>query len=253
MTASDTTIHSAARRRIALRHAVMALAVLAAPGCAGLDPEAASDLGGRVFTRAAPQKVQVANDTVAIAGPQGFCVDLRATRDGGEGAFVLMASCAALTGREDAPNPAAPAVLTASVSAEPGTGGRDEDRALSLARFFSSERGRAMLALDGRAESVTVHDMFDRDGVFFLHLSDSSAGAAEGLRNTYWRALFDVNSRLVSASVMSFETQPLDDKTSRAVLRDFAARIRSASAPLGYDAPQDLSNAVARRQGSDGR
>ncbi|ARE40308.1 hypothetical protein RGUI_2167 [Rhodovulum sp. P5] len=201
-------------------------------GCLAAGPEASAGLGGLAFSRAAPQKVQVADDTVVIAGPRGFCVDVRATRDGQQGAFVLMASCAALTGRENAPMPADPAILTASVASRPGTGGREEDRAIRLAQFFTSEAGLAALARDGRADSVVVHRMYERDRLFLIHLTDSSENAGEGLSTTYWRALFEVNDRLVTASVVGFEDRAIDDKTSRAVLRDFAAHIRAESKTL---------------------
>lgn len=181
------------------------------------------------MSRAAPQKVSVAGNTVVISGPYGFCVDDRAMRDSEDGAFVLMASCATITGGQDAPTPTAHVLLTASVAANPGPGGSAEDRALVLAQYFSSEEGRAALARDGRAENVEIHQMFDRDDLFVLHASDRSAGLGAGLRNDYWRAIFDVNGRIVTASVVDFADAPVDDEMRLALLRDFAARIRSES------------------------
>lgn len=212
------------------------LALFALAGCQGGGPGATAGFGGLAFSRAAPQKVAVADDTVAIAGPRGFCVDRTATRDGDAGAFVLMASCAAITGRRNAPVPATDALLTASVAGNPGPGGTPEDRALVLARFFSSDEGRAALARDGRADSVVVEQMFDRDGLFLLRARDRSAGLDAGLRDDYWRAIFDVNGRIVTASVVGFDARPISDAAGLAVLRDFAARIRAESATLVADA-----------------
>ncbi|TCP40610.1 hypothetical protein [Rhodovulum marinum] len=222
--------------RRAGRPVLAGLVALALSGCVAAGPEATTGLGGLLQSRAAPQKVTVAGDTVAIAGPRGFCIDGTATRDGVEGAFVLMASCAAISGRRNAPVPATDALLTASVAANPGPGGTPEDRALVLARFFASDEGRAALARDGRAASVEVVEMFDRDGLFVLRARDRSAGLGAGLRNDYWRAIFDVNGRIVTASVVGFDDRPISDKAGLAVLRDFAARIRAESAALTPDA-----------------
>ncbi|TCO73517.1 hypothetical protein [Rhodovulum euryhalinum] len=213
------------------------LVALALAGCVGGGPGATAGLGGFAASRAAPQKVTLSDGVVAIAGPRGFCIDGTATRDGENGAFVLMASCAAITGRRTAPTPATDALLTASVAANPGPGGSPEDRALVLARYFSSDEGRAALARDGRAASVTVDQMFDRDGLFFLRARDRSAGLKAGLRDDHWRAIFEVNGRIVTASVVGFETTPISDEAALAVLREFADRIRTASARLAPGEP----------------
>ncbi|MGC9418127.1 MAG: hypothetical protein ACP5EN_04060 [Rhodovulum sp.] len=236
--------------RRAGRPVLAGLVALALAGCVGGGPQATAGLGGLLQSRAAPQKVTVADDTVAIAGPRGFCIDRTATRDGGQGAFVLMASCAAISGRRNAPVPATDALLTASVAANPGPGGTPEDRALVLARFFGTEEGRAALARDGRASSVEVVEMFDRDGLFVLRARDRSAGLGAGLRDDYWRAIFDVNGRIVTASVVGFDDRPISDKAGLAVLRDFAARIRTESAGLAPgaaapDAPAPATPAEA--------
>jgi len=212
-----------------------AVASLSLSGCLSTGPEASADLGGQIFSRAAPQKVSVVDNTVVIAGPQGFCVDGRATRDGDDSAFVLMASCAAITGRADMPHPRAPALLTASVASRPSPGGRPEDRAERLARFFSSPEGRAALARDGRSQSVTIDHMFDRDALFFLHIRDKSPATGPGLKEDYWRATFEVNGRLVSASVMTFAETPIATEEQLTILRDFAAHIRAESARQAPD------------------
>ncbi|HDR27975.1 hypothetical protein [Rhodovulum sp.] len=194
-----------------------ALAALALAGCL--------DGAGR----AAPQAVAVAGGSVAIAGPSGYCVDTAATHDGEQGAFVLLGGCAALSGAPDAPSPVRNALLTASVAANPGPGGRPDDRAVMLSRFFEAEEGRAALARDGNAASVTVMQTFERDGVFVLRARDRSAGLAPGLRDEYWRAIFEVNGRIVTASVIGFADAPLDEEAALALLLEFAARIRAAS------------------------
>ncbi|MBN2907654.1 MAG: hypothetical protein JXJ18_13170 [Rhodobacteraceae bacterium] len=208
------------------------VAALALSGCVGTGPQAGSGTGGFAFSRAAPQKLAVAGGTVTIAGPQGFCIDGRASRDGADGAFVLMASCAAITRNRKAPVPPEEALLTASVSPQPGPGGSAKDRALVLKRYFASDEGRAALARDGRPGSIAIDEMRDRDGLFLIHARDRSAGLASGLRDDFWRAIFEVNGRIVTASVVGMEAQPFSTSTGLNILRDFAARIRTESARL---------------------
>jgi hypothetical protein len=203
----------------------LGLAALSLAGCAdGTGP------GGLVVGRAAPQSMRVAQESVAILGPSGFCIDRAASHDGDEGAFVLLASCAAISGAGAAP--ASPMLLTASVAPQPGPGGRPEDRAAVLARFFASDEGRAALARDGIAGNVVIDRMFEHDGLFLIHARDRSGGLGPGLRNEYWRAIFDVNGRMVTASAVALDRLPVADETSLAMLRQFADRIRDESARL---------------------
>ncbi|TCP60716.1 hypothetical protein EV663_10875 [Rhodovulum bhavnagarense] len=203
--------------------------IMALSGCMADAPQVGR---GGAFGPKAPPRVIVADDSVVIAAPYGFCVDRSTLREGRDGAFVLLASCAALTRVSDAPSPSPDALLTASVAANPGPGGRDEDRALVLARYFDTDAGRAALARDGRADSVSIEAMFDRDGLFFLHAADRSAGLGAGLRPDYWRAIFDVNGRIVTATVTPFADRPVTPAAAQALLRDFAGRIRRETARL---------------------
>ena len=72
----------------------------------------------------APSAVQVAGGQLTVVGPRGFCVDTSASRDTASGAFVLMGSCASLSGSLAAVKPSEMAVVTAS--AYPGGGAAAE-------------------------------------------------------------------------------------------------------------------------------
>lgn len=204
------------------------LALLA--GCMeGAGPQASASSPGKAFSRSAPTRMAVADGAVVVAGPDGYCIDKPASRRTGGGGFVLLASCTAVMRSAYAPRPQAPALLTASVTAE-GLGTAVADQAERLTQFFKSAEGRAALARDGRAESVRILDSFARDGAFFIRASDSSAGIAPGLKDDYWRAIFDVNGRMVSASVMGFQDRPISIEAGEHILRAFAHKIQSESA-----------------------
>ncbi len=206
--------------------AALGLCLALLSGCDALGPEAAAGAGGFAFTRRAPERLAVSGDAVIVAGPAGYCIDKGATRDGAETAFVLLASCAAITRNQSVPRPPVQALLTAFVTGRDGGGDQVQDQARAFEAFFGSEAGRAALARNGQADSVRIIQMFQRDGAFFVHASDSSDGAGSRLKQDYWRAIFDVNGRTVSASVVAFKDHPISDDASLATLQEFSGTIR---------------------------
>lgn len=210
---------------------VLSLALLS--GCLdGGGGDVSANRPGVLFSRAAPEKMAVAGGDVIVAGPQGFCVDKPASRSSDAHAFVLLASCAAITKDGNAPRPRVQALLTASVTGDAPEGPSLAEQAESMRAFFGSEAGRAALARDGRADSVRIIDMFAHDGAFLIHASDTSEDISPGLNAEYWRAIFDVNGRLVSASVVAFDDRPFSDEAGQRMLARFAARIRHESSTV---------------------
>src|SRR6056297_132833 len=105
--------------------------------------------------RLAPETVLVA-ENVVVAGPPGYCIDAGAVRETGSAAFVLLGSCASLSGDGIRAMPDAPGVLTVLVSPAGGGAVFSAASEQQLQRFFSSDEGRIALSADGRAESVEV-------------------------------------------------------------------------------------------------
>ena len=196
------------------RFLLLALASVTLSGC----------LSGAEVTRRAPEKVAVADRSVIVAGPPGYCVETAATRETGTGAFVLLGSCASIEGSPRAPRPSVPAVLTASVAAEgAGVAPSPDD----LAAFFRSDAGRAALARDGQAGSVRVLDVRKTAEALYIHASDSSDGSVAGLAQDYWRGVFSLGGRLVTVTVVGFADSPLGETVGLATLDAFAARIQA--------------------------
>ena len=188
---------------------------------------------GFAVTRKAPEKMSVAGNTVVIGGPKGYCVDRGVSRDSAENAFVLLASCAAISGDEAAERPRVPTVLAVSVFEQSEGGLAVKDQADRLAGFFESSEGRAVLARDGRAESVQVVDTFLRNGAFVIHARDNSEDAGTGLGQEHWRAIFDVNGHIVSASVLALRDRPISGNTGATILEYLVTRIRAESTANG--------------------
>jgi len=99
----------------------------------------------------------------------------------------------------------------------------------TLAVFFKSEDGRAALSRDGRASTVEVTETVGKDGVFYIHAKDSSEDTLQGAGDEYWRALFDLKGRIVSASVVGLEAKPISSKIAFDTLELFVARIKAAN------------------------
>ena len=194
----------------------------------GTGTEGVSRLGF-ALPKPAPKQIRVAGKAVVIAGPKGFCIDPTEIRDESDSAFVLLGSCAAIANARGKPRPKVPAILTATVSRKT-TSAPIADSMQMLASFFKSEPGRTALSRDGHANTVEVIETLGKDGVFFIHARDSSTDTLAGAGDEYWRALFDVNGRIISASVFGLQERPIPSSAGFDVLEDFANRIRAENA-----------------------
>lgn len=179
--------------------------------------------------RAAPEVVQVAGGAVAIRGQRGYCVDPVATRDGADGAFVLLGSCASLSAGGRSEHPGRVAVLTASVVGDAeagGIAGMEE----ALAAHFRTEAGRAMLSRTGDAGRVTVQDLRSEQGALILRVRDTSPFSGAAVGEEYVRAIFDLGGQIVTLTVIPLAAQPMEPQALSALLNEFRARVLHESA-----------------------
>lgn len=181
-------------------------------------------------SRVAPERILVAEDVV-VAGPPGYCVDPRALRQTGDAAFVLLGSCASLSGGDVPSMPATPGVLTVLVSpVGPGSALSAVSEA-KLLEFFESEAGRASLSADGRPDSVEVLETRAEDGRIYVRARDLSGGRPDGVAADYWRALIDLNGHLVTATVIGFEADPVAAEDGLQTLAALTARLIRENPP----------------------
>lgn len=206
----------------------IAASLLLVAGCE-TQPMVTSAQGAKDLARLAPSKVSVTNPGLVIAGPRGYCVDPSASTNAPDNAFVLLGSCAAIARTDAVPEPKTLAVLTATV--RDNAGGYSIRQTMPvLDRYFRSDEGRKTLSRDNRAQTVQVMDTRQEGDAFFVLAKDQSRSIAPELSDSSWRAFFDVEGRIVSASVVGTRQQPISEKESLAVLKSFVKRINRENA-----------------------
>ncbi len=173
----------------------------------------------------APRSVRVADGTLVLTAPKGFCVDQKASR--ADGSFVLFGNCAALSGNPLLPQPAQPVVLTAAVSAP--ASGPVADALPQMEAFFRSEAGRAALSRVGKAETVKVLETGRNGEVLLVHLRDTAEFSGPRVAPEYWRAFTGGAGRILSLSVLPLRDRPITDASQRELILAFAGWIRAAN------------------------
>ncbi len=181
-------------------------------------------MGGFNVTRSAPEGIELP-DGLVVLGPRGWCVDTRTTRTDGETSVVVLGSCAAIAGNAFAPSPDVPGVVTVSVENEPGAVPPPD----LLESFVGSEAGRSALARDGSAASVQILETRRNGELLLIHVSDSSKPNVPGAAFEYWRALFGLDGRFVTVSLMGLSERPIDEASGFATLEAQIDRLKSAN------------------------
>ena len=98
-----------------------------------------------------------------------------------------------------------------------------------LEGFVVSDAGKAVLARDGRPSSVEILETRRRNDLFLMHVEDRSGQQAPGAARRYWRALFDLDGRFVTLSLVSPDEQPIDAEVGFDTLVAQANRMRAAN------------------------
>lgn len=200
--------------------ALLLLAALAVAGCDGALPA----FDGLNVTRRAPERIALPGGVV-VAGAKGWCVDGDTTRASGDAAVVVLGSCAAIAGNAFAPRPKVPGVVTVSIERAVGA----IPPASDLEAFFATDAGRAALARDGRAESVRILETRREDGLLFVHAEDRSAGSVPGVSTDFWRALFVMDGRFVSVSLVGLTAKPIARRDGLATLEAQVDELKTAN------------------------
>ena len=149
---------------------------------------------------------------------------------------MRLGSCASLANSRLAGAPDKLAVLTATVSA-PG-GGNIADIGAGLVDYFKSDAGRARLARSGKAEDVTITSADWASETLIMSAEDVSNPSATS--DTRWRAMFDVQGRLLTVTVTGAAGKRLSGDAARNLLDEFVAAIRGAN---GISVSESSNNA----------
>ncbi|MCP5037156.1 MAG: hypothetical protein GY945_06095 [Rhodobacteraceae bacterium] len=186
--------------------------------------------GGGLFSGSsrdkAPQTIKLVGGRIRVEGPQGFCIDKATKLETNSGGFVVLGSCAAISGNPDDAVPRILAVLTISASPLENAGAATPDE---LKGFFGSSEGQAALAQSGLVEDAELLEISEADGVLFLQASDKSANRPDELEDEYWRGLLTLNDHLVSLTVTALKTYPFAEQTGQQLLHAFLASMKNAN------------------------
>ena len=188
--------------------ALAGLAALAA--CVASTPQTVTRLGG---------------DAVALQAPSGFCIDGVASRQAND--FAVLAPC--LTLGVAAPAPDALGIVTVQVGDE-GSGAATGDEA-ALARFLSTEQGRALLSKSGTASDIRILSTQAFNDQVMVHFTDSGAAPIAGLQSEEWRAFRRVDNRLVTIGVRGLADAPLREGQGAGLLKLVLAGVSAAQTP----------------------
>jgi hypothetical protein len=77
--------------------------------------------------------------------------------------------------------------------------------------------------------SVNVIETLVEADQFLIHASDTSTGAMEGVAQDYWRAYFDMGSRIATLSVFALEGETVSREDSLNALRASSQSVRLAN------------------------
>lgn len=165
----------------------------------------------------------VLDDSVVVSAPRGYCIDPLATLATRRAAFVLMASCGSVTGDRHAARPAIRGLMTASVD---GTG-EHMPSPRELSSYFASDAGRAALSRSGDAGATELGAAYSRDGVFYLQARETGGDPALGAQS--WRAVFELNGRMVTATFRELAGFPVSADEGFRAVGELVEEIRTAS------------------------
>lgn len=138
-----------------------------------------------------------------------------------------MGSCAAISGSARAADPGVPTVLTVAVARKGSASTPVREQYARLEEFLATPSGRSAMARDGKPDSVEILETKRRGGALLIHARDSSGGRIDQARDTYWRAITDVNGRLITVSALSFDSRPVSSATARRTVEDTTRAIRA--------------------------
>lgn len=215
-------VHNNSAARRGLNALVCGLAILASLS-------ACDEGAGGGATKSAPGRVVVANGTITVAGPSGYCIDTSESRSGSNSAFVLLGSCASLSGSANGQAPKSPAILTATISAGGGDAATFAANLPAMARFVSSRAGRKALSRSGNASSVEIIEISTANSVMYIRVRDRAAANGREVEPEYWRALMSAKGQIITLSTLGLREKALSSDVKLGLLKGFVARMKAAN------------------------
>ena len=224
-----------------VRGFVLVIAAFGLMGCEGVTDRVADQIAS---LGAAPdatgegiRTLSLLNGGVRARGPEGYCIDQAASN--ARRGFAVLAGCALLTD-DAAIMPALDGLITVQFGDENTASVTDNEDA--FAAFLKTETGRSLLAGSGDIANLTdVSTITDRAGVL-ARFEDTSGPAFTGTSGPQWRGFLDINGRLATVSVLSFDRSALSRAEGERLLVVAMAELAEVNAPATPDAPSPEEN-----------
>lgn len=203
-----------------LRLLLILASVTALVGCDGIG--AGIGAGGGGYGTGA-RSVSLFGRAVKVHAPEGYCIDRRLSDT--DSGFVVMAGCALVSTARIMPQ--IDGLITVQVGA-PGTATVTGNEA-EISALLSSDEGRSVLSSQGDAASVSMTQVQVSRHVVEVLFQEPGAGPIAGLEPEQWRALFDLDGRLVTVGVRSYSRAPLSKAAGGRLLRMTVAALKAAN------------------------
>ena len=172
-------------------------------------------------------RVTVAGGEVAIAAPNGFCIDRATIDQNARGTFMLLSDCHVVASTGEAARMPISTILTASISPT-GLVGREngmKSALTGLGEFFKTPVGTLSLGKSQIEGAVSVLQSKQTDVALYLLVQDKAYSDGTGVSPRYWRAFTEVNGRLVALSVTGYSHTDPEEKRSLRIIRAFVQSI----------------------------
>lgn len=186
------------------RGRLFGLALIALAGCDHVAGGLAEIGGPADVTNEGIRTLALLGGDVRARGPEGYCIDQRASN--ARRGFVVLAGCALLSDSAII-MPRLDGLITVQFGGEnTASVAGNED---AFAAFLVSDLGSALLSAGGDASTLSgLTTIKDRSGVL-VRFTDSQGPDFPGTRGAQWRGFMDVNGRLTTVSVLSFDRNDL--------------------------------------------
>lgn len=204
---------------------VLALTAFGLVACDGLPDQIAALGVASDATSEGIRTLSVLGGDVRVRGPEGYCIDQRASN--ARRGFAVMAGCALMA--DAAVMPSLDGLITVQFgdSDTASVSGNEE----AFAAFLKSEAGQSVLSRDGDAGSITgLTVIADRAGVL-ARFEDTSETALDGTSGAQWRGFLDIEGRLTTISVLSFDRNTLSRSEGQRLLVVAMAQLSEVNAP----------------------
>ena len=174
----------------------------------------------------APRSIRMANRKITVQGPQGYCIDRATKHANGQGDFILLGTCASISGNSEESSPPVRAVLSVSVLKAQTQATLTPE---ALRAHFETAAGQAVLAQSGNGADASLVDTRIENDALILHATDTSPARSAQLSDTYWRGIFPLNGHLVSLTVTPLTRYPVSQGEGQALMRNFVKSMQNAN------------------------